>query len=95
MTPEEFHRILCELCEEFGASNLVATVPGVYEAVSEHFNNEVLDKWSELQEAQRSKYVCELCDTEYDTQEELDDCMDSHVDEIREEIARGLGRSVT
>lgn len=28
-----------------------------------------------------TKYVCELCDTEYDTPEELDDCVQAHIDE--------------
>ena len=45
---EEFDRILSEICEEEGGANLL-TIPGVYECVSEYFNNDVLDRyrWSE------------------------------------------------
>uniref|UniRef100_A0A6M3JXJ9 Uncharacterized protein n=1 Tax=viral metagenome TaxID=1070528 RepID=A0A6M3JXJ9_9ZZZZ len=46
MTNEDFDRILAEIMNESPASHLL-TVPGVYEAVSEHFNNDVLAKWDE------------------------------------------------
>jgi len=41
MTQEEFDTILEEIC------GCDLTIGGVYEAVSEHFNNEVLDLWAE------------------------------------------------
>jgi len=46
MTQEEFDSILEEIVRE-NASTLT-TVPGVYEAVSEYFNSDVLDRWSDL-----------------------------------------------
>lgn len=45
MTQDEFDRILAEIMNEQPAANLL-TIPGVYEAVSEHFNNDVLDRWA-------------------------------------------------
>lgn len=43
MTNEDFDRILSDILQEEGR-NLLA-IPGVYEVVSEHFNNEVLNRW--------------------------------------------------
>ena len=43
MTSEEFTDILSQIVAE-NASTLL-DVPGVYEACSEEFNNEVLDRW--------------------------------------------------
>lgn len=43
MTDSDFDTILERLVEE-NAHNLL-TVPGVYEAVKEHFNNDVLEIW--------------------------------------------------
>lgn len=45
ISQEEFDRILEEMLEEMPASNLL-TVPGIYEIVAEHFNNDVLREWS-------------------------------------------------
>jgi len=45
MTNDEFEDILADIVIE-NASTLL-DIPGVYEAVSEEFNNEVLDRWSE------------------------------------------------
>jgi len=45
MTDEDFMRILGNIMQEEGGRSILA-IPGVYEAVSEHFNNEVLDRWS-------------------------------------------------
>ena len=47
MTDEDFDRILARLVIENAASLL--TIPGVYEAVSEHFNNDVLTTWEQEQ----------------------------------------------
>ena len=44
MSQEEFDRNLAEIMDESPASYLL-TIPGVYEVVSEHFNNDVLGKW--------------------------------------------------
>ena len=43
LTQEEYYRILGELVIENAATLL--TIHGVYEAVSEHFNNEILERW--------------------------------------------------
>lgn len=48
MSDTAFDRILLEVMNKDGMGN-VLTVPGVYEAVSEHYNNEVLDTWDEEQ----------------------------------------------
>lgn len=44
ITDVEFDRILAEILDESPASTLLS-VPGVYEVVSEHFNNDVLRCW--------------------------------------------------
>ncbi len=46
-TDKEFDAILGELLREMTGEQLMMDVPGVYGIVSEHFNNEVLDKWAE------------------------------------------------
>lgn len=46
---EDFDRVLSELLDEQPASHLL-TVPGIYEVVSEHFNNDVLRRIKEEQE---------------------------------------------
>jgi hypothetical protein len=48
MTQDEFDTVLSEIMDEAPASHLLS-IPGVYEAVSEEFNNVVLDKWRESQ----------------------------------------------
>lgn len=48
MSQEEFSDILAQVVFE-NASTLLG-VPGVYEAASEHFHNEVLERWAEKQE---------------------------------------------
>jgi len=49
-TNEDFDRVLGEIMDEGKASDLLA-VPGVYEVVSDHFNNEVLDRLDREREA--------------------------------------------
>lgn len=44
MTADDFDRILREIIDELSTSELLS-IPGVYEAVSEEFNNEVLSRW--------------------------------------------------
>jgi hypothetical protein len=48
MTTEDFDRILTELVEQESAASLLQ-IPGVYEDLSDHFNNEVLQEWEEEQ----------------------------------------------
>jgi hypothetical protein len=52
LTNEEYDEILEELVEEEPAGILLG-IPGVYEAVREHYNNEVLEKWERRQEAEK------------------------------------------
>ena len=49
LTTEEYDEILQELVEKEPAGILLG-IEGVYEAVSEHFHNEVLDVWRRRQE---------------------------------------------
>jgi hypothetical protein len=44
ITDEEFDKILVQVVQESAPITLLR-VPGVYEALSEHFNNEVLEIW--------------------------------------------------
>jgi hypothetical protein len=46
MSNDDFREHLLEIMEEQGME-AVLMVPGVYEAVSEHFNNDVLERWEE------------------------------------------------
>jgi len=46
MTDADFDSILEEILNEHTGSQLLL-IPGVYECVSEHFNNEVLDRWEQ------------------------------------------------
>jgi hypothetical protein len=45
ITTEKFDELLAEILDEGKASALL-TIPGVYEVLSEHFNNEVLKRWA-------------------------------------------------
>jgi len=49
MTQEDFDNCLRKLLENDHASELL-NIPGIYEIVSEHYNNEVLDAWAKEQE---------------------------------------------
>jgi hypothetical protein len=46
MTDEDFDRLLLKQMEEDGMP-VVLSLPGVYEAVSEYYNNSVLTEWEE------------------------------------------------
>ena len=50
MTTEDFDAILIGILKETTAAELL-TIPGVYEIVSEHYNDEVLEPWESSQEA--------------------------------------------
>ena len=49
MTQADFDRILEDLLDKESGASLLA-IPGLFEAVSEHFNNEILETWEEEQE---------------------------------------------
>jgi hypothetical protein len=44
LSQEQFEEILADIIYDEGEALLA--VPGIYEAASEHFNNEVLDRWA-------------------------------------------------
>jgi hypothetical protein len=46
ISQERFDQLLAEIMDESVASALLS-IPGVYEAVSEHFNNDVLDRYEQ------------------------------------------------
>ena len=48
MKQEDFYRILETIIRKQPASVLI-TIPGLYEVISEHFNNEVLEEWEKEQ----------------------------------------------
>lgn len=50
ITHEMFDAKLREICDEEGTHFLINHVPGVYEAVQEHFNNEVIEELLEERE---------------------------------------------
>lgn len=51
MTTEDFDHILSRQIKIDGPEWIVFNVPGVYEIVSEYYNNAVLTEWDETQEA--------------------------------------------
>ena len=44
MTNDDYDRILADIMDE-GCASALLLIPGVYEVVSEYFNNEVLKAW--------------------------------------------------
>jgi len=54
MRDEEFDNELERLVNEEPAGNLL-TVPGIYEILSEHFNNEVLQRLKEKRDKEREE----------------------------------------
>ena len=48
MDTNDFDRILVSIVGDVPASSLIG-IPGIYEILSEHYNNEVLDTWEEEQ----------------------------------------------
>jgi hypothetical protein len=64
---EDFDRLLAEVLEnedivENGAASRLLTIPGVYEVLSEHFNNAVLELW-ELEQAAEAMPAAECSDS--------------------------------
>ncbi len=60
MTDEEFDSILAEVVAE-NASTLLS-IPGIYEVVSEYFNNEVLDRWEQQKFSKKSQNIFQPTD---------------------------------
>ena len=48
MTQEDFDRILVSIVGDVPASSLIG-IPGIYEILAEHYNDEILDTWKEEQ----------------------------------------------
>lgn len=49
MTTEDFDRLLAKVMDEEVCPSALLGIPGIYEVVSEHYNNAVLDAWTEEQ----------------------------------------------
>jgi hypothetical protein len=50
MTTEDFDRLLADVIDrEHPKASDLLTVPGIYEILSEHLNNAVLEAWDEEQ----------------------------------------------
>ena len=45
MTQDEFDEILSELMDEEKSPSRLLAVPGIYEVVSEYYNNSILEVW--------------------------------------------------
>jgi len=45
MTTEDFDTLLVQIMNEHTGEQIFA-IPGIYEVVSEYFNDEVLDRWA-------------------------------------------------
>ena len=69
MSTEDFDRYLLAALEKMSASSILA-IPGVYEAVSEELNNEVLDAWADDNPEEEPK--CPECGSEL-LPEEIDE----------------------
>ena len=50
MTQEDFDRLLCRIVDEYPPPSHLLSIPGVYEVVAEHFNNDVLAAWEAEQD---------------------------------------------
>ena len=62
ITDEMFDEKLREICHLEGSDFLVTHVPGVYEAVKEYFNNDVIEELDD--ERQEMTYTTDWDDTE-------------------------------
>jgi len=49
ITQEQFDKILIEILNEYTGAQLL-NIPGIYEIVSEEFNNEILERWEKANE---------------------------------------------
>lgn len=70
MTSDDFDAILAEIMNQAPASSLLS-IPGVYECVAEHYNNEVLARWDRDNPSDH----CEGCrEMEHDACPMVDGC---------------------
>lgn len=51
MTDEEFDLELNEIINEECVAYNLLSIPGIYEILSDHFHNEILDRWEQKQQA--------------------------------------------
>ena len=49
---KEFDNILLSKLQTMSAKDIIS-IPGIYEILSEHLNNDILDAWKEEQEASK------------------------------------------
>lgn len=47
---EEAARIVEELADRDGVSHIMRNIPGVWEAISEYYNNEMIEVWKKRKE---------------------------------------------
>lgn len=59
VTTEAFDAALIEIANELGAEHLIVSIPGVYEIVAEHLNNDVLKRLQEKRDAEEDGQVPE------------------------------------
>lgn len=57
---DQFEEILVDLLDEEPDFASILAIPGVYEAVSEHYNNDVIAKWEARQQEKPDE--CRACD---------------------------------
>lgn len=108
LTNEDFDRILGDIMQEAGG-RAILTIPGVYEVVSEHFNNDVLDRWEQETQKQGAlsrntvqEYIdslgsfCPYCRSEKITQNTTDlEESDGYVEkEMRCEDCKAVWQSI-
>lgn len=68
---EEFVEILTDLLEDETASSLL-TIPGVFEILAEHFNNDVLEEYSRRLELANEQAQSDEGDDEDDGMHEIE-----------------------
>jgi len=47
MTTDEFDENLKDILEEDVSTGELLSIPGIYEILSEHYNNETLERWAQ------------------------------------------------
>lgn len=56
MSQDDFSGILFDILGEYTGAQLVLEVPDILPDAMEHFNNEVLGRWTEAQEAEAKDF---------------------------------------
>ena len=54
-TQEDFDENLKDILEEDVSTGELLSIPGIYEILSEHFNNDVLDRWQQQTEQYKKR----------------------------------------